>query len=560
MELIPHRLARWARERGHETAFTEVSWKSGEERSLTFGELHTRTLAGAARLHGEGVGAGDRVVIVARSNLETVTAFLSCLHLGAVAVPVPMSRGRAQVGTLRRVVANVAPAALVAEAADAELFAEAADAGARRLSFSGLRTGSPAVDGPSPELAPESVAYLQHTSGSTASPRAVQVTHRNIAACCEQGRDAYEHGADTAVTWAPLHHNMGLVTGLLRPVSGGYHSVLMTAEAFVERPARWLEAITRHRATLSSAPNFGYAHCAAIAADADCGGLDLSSWVVARSSGETVRPQTLDAFTARFERFGFHRNAFCPSYGLAEATLTVTSTRRGAGPRVVNADRDELRSGVLRSAGAGRAGTAIASVGPPLLGTEVRIVDGRTGAVRAEGQVGEVIVRGPQVAGGYWPAAPGTAAPDEWLRTGDLGAVVDGELYLVGRSKDLVVIRGWNYYPGDLEPTIEAADASVRTDGVAVFGLDLDGEERLAAVLEVAQPDSLDLSALCVRVRRAVSGEHSVPLSLVAVARPGTLPKTASGKIRRRACRDGIESGSLELLYMWSTGGVGGRD
>jgi acyl-CoA synthetase (AMP-forming)/AMP-acid ligase II len=560
MELIPHSLARWARERGRDAAFTEVSWKSGEERTLTFGDLHARTLEGAARLRGEGVGVGDRIVIVARSNLETVIAFLSCLRLGAVAVPVAPSRGRAQTGAQRRVVESVAPAALVGGTADAAALALAADVGVRLTALDRC-TGSAALDGPEPELTPDCAAYLQHTSGSTTTPRAVRVSHGNVSACCEQGRDAYEQGVDTAVTWAPLHHNMGLVTGLLRPVSGGYHSVLMTAEAFVERPVRWLDAITRHRATLSSAPDFGYAHCAAGVADAECDGLDLRSWAVARSSGETVRQQTLTAFTARFDRFGFRRNAFCPSYGLAEATLTVTSARRGAGPRVLVADRDGLADGVVRAARPGQPSRSIVSVGSPLLWTEVRVVDPRTRADHAAGYVGEVLVRAPQVAGGYWPAVPvSDLAAGGWLSTGDLGALVDGELYLVGRSKDVVVIRGWNHYPGDIEPTIEAADPAIGAAGVAVFGHEVDGEERLAAVIEVAEPDGLDLGALCVRIRKAVSGEHAVPLSLVAVARRGTLPKTASGKIRRGACREGIESGSLDLVFAWSAGGVAERD
>jgi acyl-CoA synthetase (AMP-forming)/AMP-acid ligase II len=554
MELIPHRLARWARERAGTAAFTEVSWKSGDERTLTFGELHARTLACAGGLRLEGVGAGDRVVIVARSNLATVVAFLACLHLGAVAVPVAPGRGRAQTGTLRRIVANVAPAALLAGAADARPLA-LAELGVRLLiDFEG-RAAGPAGDGP----APDGLAYLQHTSGSTSEPRAVRVSHRNVAACCEQGRDAYERGVDTAATWAPLHHNMGLVTGLIRPVSGGYHSVLMAAEAFVERPVRWLEAITRHRATLGSAPDFGYAHCAAHVTDAECDGLDLRSWAVARSSGETVRPRTLDAFAARFAPFGFRRDAFCPSYGLAEATLTVTAARRGGGPRVLVADRAGLADGVIRRAWAGRPGRTIVSVGPPVLFAEVRVADPVTGAERSACQVGEVLVRGPQVACGYWPAVAGgwDLTGDGWLRTGDLGALVDGELYLVGRGKDVVVIRGWNYHPADVEPTIQAADPALGAAGVAVFGHEVGGEERLAAVLEVAEPDGVDLSALCVRVRRAVSGEHSVPLSLVAVARPGTLPKTASGKVRRGACREGLESGSLELVYVWSAGGCG---
>jgi acyl-CoA synthetase (AMP-forming)/AMP-acid ligase II len=570
MELITHRLSRWARERGQALAFTELSWKNDTERSLTFDGLYARTNLAASTLRAAGVGAGDRVVILAPSSLESVIAFFACLTLGAIAVPVVMpqsSRTRAQSRSLLGIVRDAEPTAVVAEAPGGEssfledFVRSLTELGIQLVSLSrDTATRSSPADA-RVEPAADTVAYLQYTSGSTAFPRGVRVTHGNVVACCEQGRDAYERELERAITWVPLYHDMGLVTGVIRPAHGGYHSVLIPAEAFADRPVRWLQAITRYRATLSSAPDFGYAYCARSVTEAECRGLDLRSWAVARSAGEVVRLATIDAFTTRFQSYGFRRAAFCPSYGLAEATLTVTSTRRGAAPRALTADPDRLRQGIVGPPETTGAGRTIVSCGAPLLKTEVRIVDPGTGADCDSGQVGEILVSGPQVAHGYWKAHTdsiatfGQAGPsvmdDHWLRTGDLGAIVGGELFVVGRIKDTIVVRGRNYYAQDIESTIQAVGGGVHPGGIAVFGCELDGEERLATAVEVVDAGRRDLPELCIRLRRAVASEHSPALALVAMVPPRNLPKTTSGKIQHSACRDALEDGSLELLYLW---------
>jgi acyl-CoA synthetase (AMP-forming)/AMP-acid ligase II len=334
---------------------------------------------------------------------------------------------------------------------------------------------------------------------------------------------------------------MGLVYGLLTPIYGRMPCILMPPVVFLQRPIRWLQAIARFRGTHTAAPNFAYDHCAKRVKEEDILSLDLSGWRVAVNGAEPVRPETMDRFCKSFAPAGFNRRAFAPGYGLAEATLKVTARRSGEGP-------------MLKRIG----GRELVACGAPSLETRVLIVDPATSAPVEDGQTGEIWVGGPSVAAGYWRrpgesaatfAARTAAGEGPFLRTGDLGLTSEGQLYVAGRIKDVLIIRGQNYYPHDIETTVERSGARVRAGSGAAFSVDRDGEERLVVAYEVERAvKPADAAPQIESIRAAIARDHELHADDVVLLRPGGAPKTSSGKIRRRACRDAYLEGSLDRL------------
>lgn len=541
--LLPEVLAERAAAEPATRAYVFLSEDGAEKDSLTYGQLHARALAVAGVLRSR-CRPGERALLVFPAGLDFLAAYFGCLYAGVIAVPVnPPRRGRVQDATLG-IVRDCEPSVVLTTAATASGLRSVLDGPLWWLPVDELPDAGSAAE-PWPCTA-ESLAFLQYTSGSTSAPKGVEVSHGNLAANQEMIRLAFGHDrASTVVGWAPLFHDQGLIGNVLQPLYVGATSILMSPMAFIRRPLLWLSAISRYRAHTSGGPNFAFDACAEHAArTSPMGELDLSSWAVAFNGAEPIRPGTLRRFTETFAPFGFRARAWYPCYGLAEATLIVTGSRPGRGARTL--DVDTVALGHRRFVPGDR---PLAGSGSAVPGERVRIVDPGTRMPCEDGHVGEIWVRGPNVARGYWRRPEATAATfhaectDEpgrrYLRTGDLGMVVDGELYVVGRHKDLVIIRGRNHYPQDIELTAASAHPALRPGGGAAFSVPRGGEERLVVVQEIRREyrRDADPAEVAGAVRAAVAREHDVSLAELVLTLPGRLRKTSSGKIMRADAR-----------------------
>lgn len=548
-------LSRWSRERGDETAFTFLDYladSAGVATSLTWAELDRRVLETAAHLQ-DVADQGDRAAILLPNGLDYIVAFLGCLRAGVVAVPL-FPPGQANQGDrLTSVLDDCTPAVMLTSAAGA---AAVKDYLARRPAHSGAvvvqtdRTDlGDSTAWRAPEIGPDTLAYLQYTSGSTSSPAGVMITHGNLAANVEQITTGFPGVRRTAI-WLPLFHDMGLLAGLALPVLTGVPGTVMEPMAFLQRPLRWLTALGAGPGTLGAAPNFAFDYCVKRVREADREGLRLDNVLTVVNGSEPVRMDTIERFAEAFAVAGFRPEAHRPSYGLAEATVFVGCGSALAG---VVLDRTELTHGRAVPVEPGIDGVRLVTWGRPI-GQYCLPVDPETGVPCAEGEVGELWCHGPNIGEGYWGGArpetfgamlndPAGELPDgPWLRTGDLGVVLDGRYYITGRSKDMVIVDGRNHYPQDIEATVAAVDPRIRSGYVAAFGVDIpDGE----GVVVVAGGSCDDLTALRRAVRRAVSEEHGIALHDFVLVSTGTVPRTTSGKISRSGCRKLYLAGDL---------------
>lgn len=514
---------------------------------LSFARLREITGDAAARWAGLGVHRGDRVVLAVPGEHEFAVAFLSALRAGVVAVPVfpPLRLGHPD--AYRRHLADVArltgAVCCVVNEPVRRILGASVVAGAAVHDFADL-LAAPAATYRPPE--PGDLAFLQFSSGSTDAPKAVAVGHRALLATLRATHEGLriDGARDRAVSWLPLHHDMGLVGFLLTPLIGQLPTWYLPPLRFARDPLSWLRLISRTRATLAFAPNFAYGLLTRRARESDIAGLDLSSWRVAGCGAEPVRPGTVRAFAGRFAPAGLRPSAFLASYGLAEATLPVTLTPCDEGLVTFSAD-----SAVLRARGAAvppstpdSPVTELVSCGVPVAGTTVRIMteDGRE---CAEGTEGEIVVRGPGLADGYFadPAATARAFRGGWLHTGDLGLSHGGRLYVTGRLKDLIVINGVNYHPQDIE--LAASEVpGVRAGNVAALAAS--GEHTEGVRLAIGASRAVDRNRLAEQVRRAVRQQLGLAVGDVVVV-GGDLPKTSSGKIRRAHTAELLDSGEL---------------
>jgi amino acid adenylation domain-containing protein len=549
--------------------FTFLADGEADAASLTTGELDRRARAIAATLE-ERTRRGDRALLLFPPGLDFIAAFFGCLYAGVVAVPCSPPRPRRGLDGLEAL-ARDAGAVLALGTRDLyDRLAVASAEGPALRALAWLLTDELPADRAEAWSAwipaPQDLAFLQYTSGSTSAPRGVLVSHANLLHNERQIRAAFGQSASSVVVgWLPLYHDMGLIGNVLQPLYCGGRCVLMSPSAFLQRPLRWLEAISRHRATTSGGPNFAYELCARRGAPESADGLDLSSWTLAFSGAEPVRADTLERFAAAFAPFGFRREAFYPCYGLAEATLFVSGGRRGEPFRARAWSAADLAHDVARPAAPGEESRDLVSCGGPFGEQRVVIVDPATAVPCPPGRVGEIWVAGPSVAGGYWSGSNGAASAETFgarlagsgegpfLRTGDLGFLGfldDGELYITGRRKDLIIIRGRNCYPQDIELTAERSHPLLRPGCGAAFGIDdVDGgEERLVIVQEVDRRAAADdLDAALAAIRAAVAEEHELQAAAVVLIAPGTLPKTSSGKVQRGRCRALFLAGGLAV-------------
>ncbi|ALM82673.1 non-ribosomal peptide synthetase [Bordetella sp. N] len=530
--------------------------------TLTFSDLdaQARELAGVlASL----AGVGERAMLLYPSGPAYAVAFTACLYAGLIAVPAypPESASPQHTRRLRAIAADAEPALILTEQALAEplaAFARVSPAlrGTRVIATDTIRASAAhgsaaALDGPLP-VAADAVAFLQYTSGSTAQPKGVRVTHGNLLANETCIRAAFSiSAADTIVTWLPLYHDMGLIGGLLQPLFSGVDVVLMSPRHFLERPVRWLKAISEYGGTVSGGPDFAFRLCTERITPEQVAGLDLSAWQLAFCGSEPVRDRTLREFADRFAGAGFDARALYPCYGLAEATLLVSGGRRGGGVRTATVQDQALAQHRWVEQDEGR--TLVANGAVPD-GHKVRIVDPQSAADVPEGGVGEIWVSGPSVADGYWNNQDATAAAfvpangAVWLRTGDLGTLRAGELYVTGRRKDLIIVRGQNLYPQDIEAAVEEEIELVRKGRVAAFGVQVDGREGIGVAAEIGRSTQKLIApqTLAQAIADAVAGSQREPASVVLLLNPGALPKTTSGKLQRAACLAGWERGELD--------------
>ena len=554
-------------------AYTFLDNGEDEGDAITWGALDRRARAIGAVIAAR-VPAGSRVLILCPPSLGFVPAFFGVLYAGCVAVPAyPPSASRADraVARLRGMLDDagievvVAPAALRARAAKLEALLPAL----ARLAWIDLDgiADDIAETWRDPRANADALALLQYTSGSTASPRGVMVTHGNLLDNLARSASIAGHDAESlSISWLPVNHDMGLIDGVLQPAFSGYPAYLMSPAAFLQRPARWLQAISRYRATHSGGPNFAFDLCTRRIGEDERGALDLSSWRIAFNGSEPVRRATLEEFQRAFGQCGFRWTAFRPAYGLAESTLLVTSTRSGEAPAFVSVDPASLARGGVRTSRDADAHHLVAS-GSTFAGARVIIVDPVTLGICGDDAVGEIWVAGESVAAGYWNREDETAATfgaftsdsgeGPFLRTGDLGFMRDGRLFVTGRIKDVLIVRGMKHYPHDIESTAEQAHEAIRQGCCAAFSIETGGEERIALVAEVETRQAgtgaaHEIAPAIPAVRRAVADSHQIALSAVVLVNAGTLPKTTSGKLQRYLCRDAFRGGGLQVLAAWA--------
>lgn len=540
---------------------------------ITNAGLDQRARAIAAHLIARGA-QGKPVLLVFNPGLDFIASVIGCMYARAIAVPVyppdPMRMHR----TLPRLQAIVRDAQ-----AEFLMSHEPILGGESGLLWEVCGDGTLPIERIDPAEAaqwqpskfdPNEVAVLQYTSGSTGTPRGVMLSHANIRYNLLITQDNFDYEGVVGVAWLPPYHDMGLIAGVLQPFFSGRHVVLMSPLDFVQRPVRWLRAISKYRGTTSAAPNFGYELCFRKISDDDCEGLDLSSWTVAVTGAEPVRADTVDRFCERFAPYGFRREAFAPSLGMAEATLLASTLPHLSGPTIRTFSQRALEEqhGVevpplsdqsRRIVGCGRA----------LPGGEIVIVDPETRLELPQGEVGEIWLKSPNVGLGYWNRPEETAATfngrladdpkrGPYLRTGDAGffhsseVQQDGpELFVTGRLKELIILAGRNFFPQDIESTMYAAHDAAKTDGGAAFSIEVDSEERLVIVQEVLRPKRQDLEAMLQTLRAALAEDHQLSPHALVLIPAGTIPKTSSGKTQRRGAREMYLEGTLPVLAAW---------
>ncbi len=519
---------------------------------LSYHDLDQRARSIAAALQAN-AAFGDRAVLLFPSGPDYVAAFFGCLYAGVIAVPAypPESTRRHHQERLLSIISDAEPRLLLTVASLADGLAQLENA-PPVLSVDSLEAQL-AERWVGPELHADDIAFLQYTSGSTALPKGVQVSHGNLVAnevLIRRGFGIDLNPDDVIVSWLPLYHDMGLIGGLLQPIFSGVPCVLMSPAYFLGRPLRWLEAISEYGGTISGGPDFAYRLCSERVSDSALERLDLSQWRVAYSGSEPIRLDTLERFAEKFGACGFSSKHFFASYGLAEATLFVAGGRRGHGIPALRVDEHALAA---NRAEPGQ-GSAIMSCGTSQPEHAVLIADPQTLSELADNCVGELWASGPSIAHGYWRNPEATAktfvqhAGRTWLRTGDLAFIRDGEVYITGRLKDLLIVRGHNLYPQDIEQTIEREVEVVRKGRVAAFAVNDQGLEGIGIAAEISRSVQkiLPPEALIKAIRQAVAEAYQEAPSVVVLLNPGALPKTSSGKVQRAACGLRHADGSLD--------------
>ena len=593
-------LLRWrALEQPEHRIYTYLVDGETEGADLTYEELDSQARAIGAILQSY-KASGERALLLYPAGLEFISAFFGCLYAGVIAVPLPppnMAQPQRTLPRFRTIAKDAQPTLVLTTSAILAkvecLFKQAP--GLRNLRWIAtdkVVDSAAASDWHDDHVGANALALIQYTSGSTAIPRGVMITHENLLANSAHISRAFEIAPDAlSVMWLPVFHDMGLTNGIIQPMYEGRGCVLMPPQAFLQRPVRWLQAISRYKANISGGPNFAYELCARKITAEQREGLDLSHWTLAYNGAEPVRADTLKRFADTFAPCGFSSSSFYPCYGLAEATLLVSGGQVKDPPILRTMQVSALehnRNGVVKSCDPRVNVRTLVGCGHAVADAKIVIVNPETLRACASDEVGEIWVSAPSVAPGYWNRPQETeltfgayvadTGEGPFLRTGDLGFLGDGELFIAGRLKDLIIIDGRNLYPQEIELTVQQSHPAVRPASCAAFSVEVADEERLIVAAEVepryasnghhangngsrngngngngngtAHPHSngrlpLDVEAMIRTIRRAVAEEHDVRVHTVLLLQAGSIPKTSSGKLQRRACQAGFLDGTL---------------
>ncbi|MDB5519540.1 MAG: LongchainfattyacidCoA ligase [Tardiphaga sp.] len=547
-----------------ERAYVFLSDRGTEEAVISFRQLHDAASALARRLT-KITQSGDRALLVFPPGLEFIVAFFGCQIARVIAVPMMVPRRQSARDSSAAIVANCEPAVALTSPA----LANRSDLRARfrndRIQWLpvDLALAEPGIaDLPLPNS--EDIAFLQYTSGSTSDPKGVAVSHANLLANLEMIRLALGNTRQsTYVNWVPLYHDMGLILNALQTLYLGSLCMLMAPNAFMQRPLNWLRAIHHYRAEVACGPNFSFDLCVSRYRADQMDNIDLSCWKVALNGAEPVHAETIRRFRDTFAGHGFDPDAMFPAYGMAEATLLIAGGRRGAGCVTRMVSQSGLQAHEVRAPADPADMQTLVGCGRALVNERIAIVEPDSGELLSSDRVGEIWVHGPNVARNYWRNEEATrtglhaaiAGADEdasWLRTGDLGFLdADGELFITGRIKDLIIVRGNNHYPQDIEATVQALHPALRQNGGAAFSVPDDREEETLVIvqeIERTERNRIDAAEIVGLIREAVSDQHELFARHIVLIRPGSLPKTTSGKIQRSLTRKLWAENRLNVL------------
>ena len=552
-----------------QTAYTFLQDGETETSSLTYQELDRQARKLAAKLISMNA-TNSRALLLYPPGLDFITAFFGCLYAGVIAVPAYPPRPNQSIGRLQTIITDAqATIALTTSLGFSNIqkrFTDNSELSSLQWLTTDDLADDAAIDWQEPSASSDTLAFLQYTSGSTGTPKGVMISHGNILHNCDLIHQSF---ADTpkslGVSWLPSYHDMGLIGGVLQPLYIGAPIVLMPALAFIQKPVRWLQAISHYKATTSGGPNFAYDLCLRKITPEQRATLDLSSWEVAFTGAEPVRAQTLEQFVDIFASCGFRKESFHPCYGMAETTLLVSGGVKMEPPVMRQVSRLGLETNrVIAVSSEQEDAWTVVGCGQSWLDQKILIVDPDSLSSLPANEVGEIWVSSPSVAQGYWHkpmeterdfhAHLATTGEGPFLRTGDLGFLQAGELFITGRIKDLLIVRGQNHYPQDIELTVEQSHLALKPGCGAAFTVDIKNEERLVVVQEVERNylRKLDVGEVVKSIHQAVTAQHSLQIYAAVLVKTGSIPKTSSGKIQRHACRSGFLAGSLNVIEDWS--------
>jgi acyl-CoA synthetase (AMP-forming)/AMP-acid ligase II/acyl carrier protein len=568
----------------HQRAFTFLVDGELEEVHLSYGELDLQARAIAAQLQTV-VPSGSRIILCYPSGLEFISAFFGCIYAGAIAVPIaPPKRSQMQ-SRLQAIIADAQPAVVLTTSALLDGLQQSwqslPDLPILDWITSDRLSTDLATEWQRPAIEPDRLAFLQYTSGSTGHPKGVMVSHRNLIHNSAYIQNAFALNASSiSVSWLPNFHDMGLIDSIIQPIYTGFLGVLMSPVAFLQRPMRWLSAISRYRATHAGGPNQGYELCVRKITEEQINQaitkeqieqkeqIDLSCWQSAYTGAEPIRRSTLDQFTTKFQSLGFQSKFFYPCYGMAESTLMISGGMVDAEPVYCAIAPEAIeKKQVVPITENNLNAKHFVSVGKAWLNTKIAIADPDTLIECQPDRIGEIWISGGSVAMGYWqqPAITqatfqakllnnqGEQSAENWLRTGDLGFVLEDELFIAGRLKDLLILWGRNHYPQDIELTVQTSHPALRIDAGAAFAIEYDHQECLVIVQEVERTAlaKLDIDQVFGAIRQMVSEQHEISVLAIALIKPASIAKTSSGKIQRQVCRQRFLEGTLDIVGQW---------
>lgn len=551
-----------------QTAYTFLQSGEIEAGSLTYQQLALQARAIATKLQALNA-SGSRALLLYPPGLEFVAAFFGCLYANVIAVPAYPPRRNQNMARLSAIVdSSQAEIALTTTSLLGNIeasFGENPELSQLHWLTTDDLDSNLAQAWQEPGISSATLAFIQYTSGSTGTPKGVMVSHGNLLHNLASIHQCFGHTANSkGVIWLPPYHDMGLIGGVLQPLYGGFPVALMASVDFLQKPLRWLQAISRYKATTSGGPNFAYELCLAKVKPEHLESLDLSSWEVAFTGAEPVRAHTIERFAATFEPCGFRQEAFLPCYGMAETTLIVSGKSQPTLPVIQHIESTALEENRVVVAAESENTRVIVGCGQSQADMKIAIANPETLTQCPNDRVGEIWVSGASVTQGYWHRPKETqetfhayladTGEGPFLRTGDLGFIQDGELFVTGRIKDVMIVRGQNHYPQDIELTVEKSHPALKPGCGAAFAIEVKGEERVVIVQEVERSylRKLDVEEVVGNIRQAVAAQHALNVYATVLVKTGSIPKTSSGKIQRHACRAGFLTGSLNVVEDWS--------